>query len=131
MSNECRELRANRMMAHLLGALEMGQDVGPYGRRIFACVAQHFLPEGDLVMLLSRNVGEAKARELLSEVLSSGDPPPRRGKIIEYMKRQSFPILPDDHDAHLDDVYQGLNFPPQVAARIPRFAVGQGHEGRD
>lgn len=131
MSNERRELKANRMMAHLLGALEMGQDVGPYGRRVFALVAQHFLPEDDLVMLLSRNVGEAGARDLLREVRGSGDPPPRRGKIIEYMKRQSFPILPDDHDPHLDNVYQNLTFPPQVAARIPKFAVGESHARGD
>ncbi len=43
MSNERRALKGNRFMAHLVGALEMGQDIGPYGRKVFATVAQYIL----------------------------------------------------------------------------------------
>lgn len=129
MSNERRELRSNRMMAHLVGALEMGQDIGPYGRRVFVTVARHFLSEDDLLMLLSRNIGSDDARALLQE--TRGEPPPRRGKVLEYMKRQKFPIIPDDHDAHMDDLYANLAFPPEVAARIPKFEKGHAHEAGD
>lgn len=39
------ELRKNGMMAHLLDALDTGQDIGHYGRLVFAMVARHFLDE--------------------------------------------------------------------------------------
>lgn len=123
------ELRANAMMAHVLNALEAGQDVGEYGRRLLAVVGRHFLGEDELVALLSSNVGEGEARNLVREVTERGEFPPRRGKIVEYMKRQPFQIIPDLRDSKLDDVYEGLTFPPEVAAHIPRFEVGHGHEG--
>ncbi|AFZ67631.1 hypothetical protein [Deinococcus peraridilitoris] len=121
-------LEANPMMAHLLRALDGGQDIGEYGRRIVTSVGRHFLSEDELLGLLSRNVGEGEARNLLHEVVERREYPPRRGKIVEYMKRQAFPILPDLHDPGQDDVYAGLVFPPEVAAHIPRFETGRGHE---
>jgi hypothetical protein len=36
------ELKASPMMAHLLEALERGEDISHYGRLIFAMVARHF-----------------------------------------------------------------------------------------
>ena len=42
------ELRKNGMMAHLLDPLSQGQDIGHYGRLVFAMVARHFLPEDQL-----------------------------------------------------------------------------------
>lgn len=129
MSNERRALKSNRFMAHLVGSLEMGQDIGPYGRKVFATVAQYLLPPDDVLMLLRRNVGDQEARDVMKSV--EGEPPPRRGKIVEYTKRQKFPLLPSNHDAHLDDLYAGLTFPPDVQARIPKFEVGRAHEARD
>ncbi|PYE51877.1 hypothetical protein [Deinococcus yavapaiensis] len=129
MSNERRALKSNRFMAHLVGALEMGQDIGPYGRKIFATVAQYFLSADDTLMLLKRNLGEQEAREVMKSV--EGEPPPRRGKVVEYTKRQNFPILPNNHDAHLDDLYAGLTFPPEIQARIPKFERGVAHEARE
>ena len=38
-------LRKNDMMTHLLDALDRGQDIGHYGRLVFAMVARHFLSE--------------------------------------------------------------------------------------
>jgi len=35
------ELRKNDMMAHLLDALDAGNDIGHYGRLVFAMVARH------------------------------------------------------------------------------------------
>lgn len=124
------DLQANPMMAHLLAALEAGQDIGEYGRRIVACVGRYFLSEDELVGLLSRSVGEGEARNLVREVVERGEFPPRRGKIVEYMKRQSFPLLPDLHDPSQDDVYAHLTFPAEVAAHIPRFEPGHGHEAK-
>ena len=49
-------LRKNPMMMHLLGALERGEDVGHYGRLVFAMVARHFISEDELRALLARNV---------------------------------------------------------------------------
>jgi hypothetical protein len=36
------ELRENEMMSHLLNALEDGQDIGHYGRLVFAMVGHTF-----------------------------------------------------------------------------------------
>lgn len=40
-------LRDSALMAHLLDALEAGQDIGHYGRLTFAMVARHFMEEGE------------------------------------------------------------------------------------
>ncbi|MCY1031107.1 hypothetical protein OV207_06535 [Corallococcus sp. BB11-1] len=37
------DLRANGMMSHLLTSLEAGEDIGHYGRLLFAMVARHFV----------------------------------------------------------------------------------------
>ena len=120
------ELQANRMMRHLLDALERGEDIGEYGRRVLVSTGRFFLSDDELVSLLTRNVGEGEARNLVREVRERNEYPPRRGKIVEYMKRQAFPIIPDLHDRTLDDVYAGLPFPPGVAAHIPKFEAGAG-----
>ena len=39
------DLRNNGMMSHLLDSLEKGQDIGHYGRLLFAMVARLFLEE--------------------------------------------------------------------------------------
>ena len=46
------ELQKNGMMAHLLTALEERQDIGHYGRLVFAMVARHFMSESELIGLL-------------------------------------------------------------------------------
>jgi hypothetical protein len=38
-------LRKNGMMAHLLDSLNSGQDIGHYGRLVFAMVARHFVDD--------------------------------------------------------------------------------------
>jgi len=42
MSESLEQLRRNDMMSHLLDALESGEDIGHYGRLVFAMVAQYF-----------------------------------------------------------------------------------------
>ena len=48
-------LRRNGMMAHLMDALEQGQDIGHYGRLVFAMVARHFMDEAELVSWLQKD----------------------------------------------------------------------------
>ena len=54
------DLRANHMMAHLLDALDRGQDIGHYGRLVFAMIARHFLTREELSAWLGN--GEANLR---------------------------------------------------------------------
>lgn len=50
-------LRQNGMMAHLIDSLQAKQDIGHYGRLVFAMVARHFLSESELIALLQENPG--------------------------------------------------------------------------
>ena len=61
-------LRQNAMMAHLIDALQRQEDIGHYGRLVFAMVARHFLSESELITLLQQNPGvtEQEARSLFS-----------------------------------------------------------------
>src|SRR3954452_23992862 len=47
------DIRNNDMMAHLLGGLENGQDIGHYGRLVFVMVGRHFLKDDELVRYLT------------------------------------------------------------------------------
>src|SRR3954464_1440394 len=59
-------LRQNDMMRHLMDAMERGQDIGHYGRLVFAMVARHFMADDELVAHLARNPGfsELQAKAL-------------------------------------------------------------------
>src|SRR5436190_8405372 len=96
------DLRQNDMMAHLLNALDRGEDIGHYGRLVFAMVARHFLDEPQLVEYLTKNpgFGETEARALVKQVQGRDYNPPRREKILQWQREQQFPICPtDDPDA--------------------------------
>ena len=43
------------MMAHLLDALDRGQDIGHYGRLVFAMVANHFVDDDELIDWLRKD----------------------------------------------------------------------------
>ncbi len=43
------DLRQSPMMAHMLDALENGEDIGHYGRLVFAMIGRHFVSEDELV----------------------------------------------------------------------------------
>ena len=53
-SDALNALRQEPMMDHLLNALADGQDIGHYGRLVFAMVAHHFLPESEMIEWLTR-----------------------------------------------------------------------------
>ncbi len=115
------DLRNSDMMAHLLDALDAGQDIGHYGRLTFAMVARHFLEEDELVELLSKNVDEHEARSLVKQVQVRDYNPPRRERILEWQQRQDFPICPTPDDPRSCNVYRDLQFPEDVYEDIEEF----------
>ena len=127
------DLRKNDMMAHLADALSDGKDVGQYGRLVFAMVARHFLSENELVKLLSKDksFGEDDARRLVTQVQSRDYNPPKREKVLEYLRQQNFPICPNADDPDACNVYRDLTFPEGVYARINEYYQQKAEAGRN
>ena len=111
------------MMAHLLDALEAGTDIGHYGRLTFAMIARHFLPEEELVRLLSGQPDhtEEEARSLVLQVQGRDYNPPKRERILEWQAQQEFPICPTPDDPGSCNVYRELRFPDAVYEQIEEF----------
>ena len=107
------ELQKNRMMRHLLDALERGEDIGHYGRLVFAIIARHFMTEDDLCRWLGKDprVSETEARALCRQVAARDYNPPRRERILEWDAQQDFPICPNPDGCN---VYRDLTFPEHV-----------------
>ena len=112
------ELRKNRMMSHLLDALDRGEDIGHYGRLVFAMVGRHFMSEDELCARLARNVSEDEARALCKQVEAHDYNPPRRERILEWQSQQAFPICPEPDECN---VYRDLKFPDRVYQHIEEF----------
>ena len=117
------DLRKSEMMAHLLDALKDRQDIGHYGRLVFAMVGRHFLDEDELVGYLSKDkdFGEDQARSLYHQVQGRDYNPPRREKILEWQSQQDFPILPNGSDPDAGNVYRDLKFPDDVYRDIAEY----------
>jgi DNA primase large subunit len=117
------DLRESPMMAHLLDALDGGEDIGHYGRLVFAMVARHFLSEDELVERLAndRDFNEEEARALVAQVTQRGYNPPRRERILEWQAQQDFPICPNPDDPRACNVYRELKFPDDVYEDIEEF----------
>jgi hypothetical protein len=117
------DLRQSPMMAHLLDALERGQDIGHYGRLVFAMVAHHFLDEQELIDWLrkDRDFTEDDARALVHQVEGRDYNPPRRERILEWQSQQEFPICPDPEDPSSCNVYRELRFPDSVYEDISEY----------
>ena len=117
------DLRKNDMMAHLLDALELGRDIGHYGRLVFAMVARHFVSDAELVKLLTKDktFDEEQARTLVAQVQSRDYNPPKRQKIMEFLEQQKFPICPNADDPDACNVYKDLRFPETVYAKINEY----------
>jgi hypothetical protein len=120
---QSRDLRDSPMMAHLLDALEKGEDVGHFGRLTFAMVARHFMDEDELVHLLADQPeqDEASARALVQQVTARDYNPPRRERILEWQSRQDFPICPTPDDPNACNVYADLQFPEGIYDNINEF----------
>ena len=117
------ELKKDPMMAHLLDSLEQGKDIGHYGRLVFAMVARHFLDDSEAIRLLTKNpdFDESQARALLRQVESRDYNPPRRERIIEWARKQDFPICPNPDDPDACNIYKNLELPSDVYENISEY----------
>jgi hypothetical protein len=117
------ELRDEPMMAHLLDSLEAGEDIGHYGRLVFAMIARHFLDDQEIIEHLTKNpdFDEERAHGLLRQIDARGYNPPKRERILDWMSRQDFPICPEPEDRSQCNVYRNLQFPEEVYRKIAEF----------
>ena len=117
------ELRKNEMMAHLLDALDKGQDIGHYGRLVFAMVARHFLSEEELIRYLQkdRDFSKEQAEALCMQVQGRDYSPPKRERILQWQQEQEFPICPNPDDPDACNVYKDLQFPDEVYEHISQY----------
>lgn len=121
------ELKQDPMMAHLISSLEEGQDVGQYGRLVFAMVGRHFLEREEMIELLSKNpeFDEKQAATLVTQVEARGYNPPKRERILDWMRRQEFPICASPEDPDQCNVYKSLTFPQEIYERINAYYEGK------
>jgi hypothetical protein len=117
------DLRQSPMMSHMLDALDNGEDIGHYGRLVFAMIGRHFISNDDLVGLLTKDqdTDEQEMRALVQQVEEKGYSPPRREKILEYQCQQDFPICPDPDDPDACNPYAELQFPDEVYESIQQY----------
>ncbi len=117
------------MMAHLLDSLDRGEDIGHYGRLVFATIARHFASDDEVVAQLrkDRDFSEDDARALVTQVEAADYSPPKRAKILEYQAQQAFPILPDPEDPDAGNVYRDLKFPDRVYEHIAEYREAKSH----
>lgn len=123
------DLRADPMMTYLLDALARGEDIGHYGRLVFAMIARHFADDDAIVAELrrDRDFSEDDARALLVQVEQADYSPPKREKILEFQARQTFPIVPDADDPDAGNVYKHLQFPDHVYEHIAHYREAKAH----
>ena len=117
------DLRQSPMMAHMLDALDNGEDIGHYGRLVFAMIGRHFVSNDELVELLTKDqdTDEQEMRALVQQVEEKGYSPPRREKILEYQRHQDFLICPDPDDPDACNPYADLQFPDEVYESIQEY----------
>jgi hypothetical protein len=123
MTMAVEDLRQSTMMSHLLDALDRGEDIGHYGRLVFAMVGRYFLSEEEVVeqLMKDRDCDEQKARGLVKQVEARGYNPPKRERILQWMEQQDFPICESTNDGEACNVYKSLNFPREVYERISQY----------
>lgn len=117
------DLRQSGMMAHLLDALDRGEDIGHYGRLVFVMVARYFLTDEEVLQHLMKDpdCDEEKAKSIVAQVEARGYNPPKRDRILEWMSQQDFPICQDPDDRGACNVYKNLDFPPEVYEKISSY----------
>ena len=117
------DLRQSPMMAHMLDALDNGEDIGHYGRLVFAMIGRHFVSNDELVELLTKDhdADEQEIRAMVQQVEDKGYSPPRREKILEYQNQQDFEICPNADDPDACNVYNELQFPDEVYESIQEY----------
>ncbi|MBW4540096.1 MAG: hypothetical protein KME43_13265 [Myxacorys chilensis ATA2-1-KO14] len=117
------DLRKSNMMAHLLEALDAGEDIGHYGRLVFAMIARHFMSEEEVIEYLQKDTdfSEGEAKALYQQVQGKDYNPPKRDRILEWQSKQDFPICPNSDDPDACNVYRELNFPEHVYEHISEY----------
>lgn len=117
------DLRKSEMMAHLMDALEEGEDIGHYGKLVFAMVARHFLSQEELIQYLTKapDCSETEAKALYQQVQGKDYNPPKRDRILEWQQHQDFPICPNPDDPDACNVYRDLEFPEHVYEHISSY----------
>ena len=116
------DLRNNAMMRRLLEALDQHQDIGHYGRLVFAMVARHFMEADEVVAELVKDPDftELQAKALLQQVEQNDYNPPRADRIRQWQKEQAFQIIPDG-DPDAGNLYRDLKFPDHVYRNIEEY----------
>lgn len=117
------ELKQEPMMAHLMATLDSGHGIGHYGRLVFVMVARHFLEPDDLLAKLRKDpeCDEEQALSLVAQVEDRNYNPPKRERVLDWMRRQEFPVCPNPDDPGQCNVYRNLDFPKEVYDRINQF----------
>jgi hypothetical protein len=117
------ELRDSPMMAHLLDALESGQDVGHYGRLTFVIVARFFMSDDEMLKLLAKQPDhdEREMRTLIEQVRERDYNPPTRERILEWQAHQDFAICPWPDDPAACNIYRELVLPDGIYDNIQEF----------
>jgi DNA primase large subunit len=117
------DLRQSPMMGHLLDALNNGEDIGHYGRLVFAMIARHFVGDDELVELLTKDcdADEQEIRAMVQQVGEKGYSPPRRERILQWQSQQDFQICPNPDDPDACNVYNELQFPDEVYESIQEY----------
>ena len=117
------DLRQSPMMGHMLDALDNGEDIGHYGRLVFAMIGRHFVSNEELVELLTKDedADEQEIKALVQQVEDKGYSPPRREKILQFQDQQDFPICPNPDDPDACNPYAELQFPDEVYESIQEY----------
>jgi hypothetical protein len=117
------DMRQSPMMGHMLDALDNGEDIGHYGRLVFAMIGRHFVSNDELVELLTKDedADEQEIRALVQQVEDKGYSPPRREKILQFQDQQDFPICPNPDDPDACNPYAELQFPDEVYESIQEY----------
>ena len=117
------DLRQSPTMSHMLDALDNGEDIGHYGRLVFAMVGRHFVSNDELVGLLTqdRDAEEGEIRAMVQQVEEKGYSPPRRERILEWQSQQDFQICSNPEDPDACNVYNELQFPDEVYESIQEY----------
>lgn len=121
------DLRRSPMMAHLLDALDRGEDIGHHGRFTFATIALRFLAKEEVVAWLAkdRDFDEHQAKALVQQVAARGYNPPSRARILEWQAEQAFPICPTPDDPDACNPYRELTMPEEVIEDIEEYRERQ------
>lgn len=121
--NQSSNMRDSALMNHLTDSLNDGKDIGHYGRFTFVSVAQWFIPDDQIVDLLAKepDYSADQAKALVAEVKAHKYVPPDPSTIESWQNLQKFPICPPGSSPNECNIYDQLQFPPEVYKEIGQY----------